>query len=136
MEAANQLLPRFAIAPVCEALGLSRATFYRRRQPPKVKAPKPCSHRALSEKEKQLVLSTLKSERFRDQAPSEIYATLLDEGIYLCSIRTMYRLLAEANQVRERRNQLRHPNYQKPELLATASNQLWSWDITLAERPG
>jgi putative transposase len=70
------------------------------------------------------------SERFMDQAPREIYATLLDEGRYLCSVRTMYRILDQENEVKERRNQLRHPVYAKPELLATAPNQVWSWDIT------
>ena len=73
---------------------------------------------------------TLNSERFSDQAPREVFATLMDEGTYLCSWRTMYRILDENKEVRERRNQLRHPNYTKPELLATQSNQLWSWDIT------
>ena len=72
----------------------------------------------------------LNSERFADQAPREVFATLMDEGTYLCSWRTMYRILDENQEVRERRNQLRHPNYTKPELLATKSNQFWSWDIT------
>ena len=72
----------------------------------------------------------LNSERFQDSAPREVYATLLDEGQYLCSWRTMYRVLDENDEVRERRNQLRHPNYVKPELLATQPNELWSWDIT------
>ena len=72
----------------------------------------------------------LRGPRFVDLAPAEIYACLLDEGVYLCSIRTMYRILAEHGEVRERRRQLRHPAYQKPELLATGPNQVWSWDIT------
>ena len=72
----------------------------------------------------------LNSERFADQAPREVFATLIDEGTYLCSWRTMYRILDENQEVRERRNQLRHPHYAKPELLATKANQLWSWDIT------
>lgn len=72
----------------------------------------------------------LNSPRFQDQAPREVYATLLDEGQYLCSWWTMYCILDENQAVRERRNQLRHPNYVKPELLATKPNQLWSWDIT------
>jgi putative transposase len=76
------------------------------------------------------VLEVLHSDRFADQAPAEVYATLLDEGIYLCSIRTMYRLLAKTDEVRERRNQLRHPAYTKPQLLATRPNEVWSWDIT------
>lgn len=72
----------------------------------------------------------LHSERFRDAAPATIYATLLDEGTYLCSERTMYRILATAHEVRERRDQARHPTYQRPELLATRPNEVWSWDIT------
>jgi putative transposase len=86
--------------------------------------------RALSEPEKQDVLETLHSERFQDMAPHEVYATLLDEERYLCSIRTMYRILEENAEIKERRNQLRHPDYKKPELLATGPNQVWSWDIT------
>jgi transposase InsO family protein len=77
----------------------------------------------------------LRSERFVDRAPANAYATLLDEGTYLCSIRTMYRLLEECDEVRERRNQLRHPRYQRPELLATGPNQVWSWDITKLPGP-
>jgi putative transposase len=76
------------------------------------------------------MLDLLRTPRFVDLAPAEIYATLLDEGVYLCSIRTMYRILAENGEIRERRDQLRHPVYQKPELLAEAPNQVWSWDIT------
>ena len=90
---------------------------------------------ALSEQEQQSVLDILHSERFIDKAPLEIYATLLDEGTYLCSTRTLYRILEKQGEVRERRNQLIRPNYQKPELLATASNQVWSWDITKLKGP-
>jgi transposase InsO family protein len=89
----------------------------------------------LSAAERQAVLNILHEARFVDQAPAEIYATLLDEGRYLCSIRTMYRLLAANNEVRERRNQRRHPVYSKPELLATGPNQVWSWDITKLKGP-
>jgi putative transposase len=85
--------------------------------------------------ERKTVLSVLHSERFSDQAPAEIYATLLDEGTYLCSMRTMYRILEAHAEVRERRNQLRHPQYRKPELLATQPNQVWSWDITKLAGP-
>ena len=88
------------------------------------------SSRALSPDEREAVLALLHSERFLDQSPAEVYATLLDEGTYLCSLRTMYRLLTSRKEVRERRNQLRHPNYTKPELLATRPNEVWSWDIT------
>lgn len=88
------------------------------------------SARALSPGERVAVLSVLHDERFLDQSPAEVYATLLDEGSYLCSLRTMYRLLTAHSEVRERRNQLRHPSYKKPELVATGPNQVWSWDIT------
>lgn len=91
--------------------------------------------RALTEAERQAVLDVLHSPRFVDQSPVEVYATLLDEGTYLCSVRTMYRILADSKEVRERRNQLRHPAYQKPELLATGPNQVWSWDITKLKGP-
>jgi putative transposase len=84
----------------------------------------------LSAEERQGVLSLLNEERFCDQAPAEVYATLLDDGQYLCSQRTMYRILGENHQVRERRDQLRHPSYRAPELLATRPNEVWSWDIT------
>ena len=85
---------------------------------------------ALSAGERDAVLTLLHEPRFVDLAPGEVYATLLDEGTYLCSERTMYRLLAEHAEVRERRNQLRHPVYAAPELLARRPNELWSWAIT------
>ena len=88
------------------------------------------SPRALTADEQHTVLAQLHEPRFVDLAPAEVYATLLDEGAYLCSERTMYRVLAEHHQVRERRNQLRHPHYAAPELLARRPNELWSWDIT------
>jgi putative transposase len=136
MSAVAQLADEVGVVSACAALGISRASFYRHQNPLSV-APslrrKP--QRALSESERQQILAVLHSERFADQAPTEIYATLLDEGTYLCSVRTMYRILAEHQEVRERRNQLRHPSYQKPELLATAANQLWSWDITKLHGP-
>jgi len=91
--------------------------------------------RALSQDEKAEVRQVLNSERFQDSPVREVYATLIDEGRYLCSWRTMYRILAEHNEVRERRNQLRHPNYVRPELLATKPNQLWSWDISRLRGP-
>ena len=86
--------------------------------------------RALSPAEQQAVRDVLHSERFQDAAPATVYATLLDEGTYLASERTMYRLLAAEDETRPRRDQLIHPTYTKPELLATAPNQVWSWDIT------
>jgi putative transposase len=93
------------------------------------------SPRALTRAEKLQVHETLNSERFQDHSPREVYATLLDEDQYLCSWRTMYRILAENHEIRERRNQLQHPPYAKPELLATRPNQLWSWDITKLRGP-
>lgn len=118
-------------APACEALGVSRATLYRRRsQVVQEERPRPKPSRALDSTEREAVLCELDSPRFMDKAPAQVWAILLDEDKYYCSIRTMYRVLAEQNEVRERRNQLRHPNYQKPELLATAPNEVWSWDIT------
>lgn len=204
MDSAVQLAPGVGIVALCAALGLSRATFYRRRRsavrpavepvvagvsssveeggrghavvrdrmtegatappaefdpgtpldaarngtgssgvasapavpsppPPEPDAPRTIkrrSPRALSEEERAKVLALLDEERFRDLAPAEVYATLLDEGVYVCSERTMYRILDEHRQVRERRNQRRHPKYVAPELMAKKPNQLWSWDIT------
>jgi putative transposase len=136
MAAAAQLAPNVGIAPACRGLGVSRASFYRHHQPQQPQPrPKVKPVRALSDEERQQVLDILHSERFVDQSPAEVYATLLDEGSYLCSIRTMYRILEDNNEVKERRHQLRHPNYQKPELLATKTNQLWSWDITKLHGP-
>jgi putative transposase len=130
MAATTELATTVGLAPACAALGLPRATVYRRRQPPRpatTPAPQP---RALQLTEQEQVLAMLHAPRFVDQAPREVYAALLDEGRYLCSVSTMYRLLHAHDEVRERRNQLRHPHYAKPELLATGPNQVWSWDIT------
>ena len=121
---------RLGIAPTCTALGLPRATYYRRQRPVPVRPPRDTSPRALRADEQAAVLAVLHEPRFVDLAPAEVYATLLDEGRYLCSQRTMYRLLARHHEVRERRNQLRHPRYAAPELLARRPNELWSWDIT------
>ena len=98
-------------------------------------ASRPAPPRALSPTEQAQVREVLNSERFQDLAPREVYAELLDEERYLCSVSTMYRILAENAEVRERRNQLRHPAYDKPELLATGPNQVWSWDITKLRGP-
>ena len=123
--------------PACRALGVSPATIYRRRRPPEPRSPRPRPEpeRALCEAERQAVLACLHSERFLDSSPAQVWATLLDEGRYLCSERTMYRLLAAQDEVRERRSQLTHPAYWKPELLAETPNQLWSWDITKLRGP-
>ena len=115
--------------PACRALGVSRASVYRYRRPPAPPGGRPRSARALRTAERERVLAHLHNPRFVDRAPREVYATLLDEGHYLCSPRTMYRLLAAAHEVRERRNQLRHVA-PRPELLATRPNAVWSWDIT------
>ena len=134
MIACRELLPEVGTAAACRSLAVPRATFYRRRRVELegVSVPQswPKPPRALTTEERRNVLEVLHADRFVDQAPAEVYASLLDEGKYLCSIRTMYRILAEEGEVRERRNQARHPQYQAPELLATAPNQVWSWDIT------
>ncbi len=135
MSAAVGLGKEVGVVAACDALGVSRATFYRRRQPSRPARPRRPSHRALTPAERDEVLKVLNSERFADKAPYEVFTTLLDEGCYLGSIRTMYRILEANGQVRERRNQLRHPNYAKPELLATGPNQVWSWDITKLRGP-
>ena len=120
-------------AALCHSVAVSRASLYRHRRPPppapptRPRAPSP---RALGSTERQAVLDVLHSERFVDQSPAEVHATLLEEETYLCSPRTMYRVLAAAHEVRERRAQARHPSYAAPELVATRPNQVWSWDIT------
>lgn len=133
MELTSQLSTEVGVSAACQSLHVARATFYRRQQPPQavavVQAKRRCP-RALSEAERTETLAVLHSEEFVDRAPATVHATLLDQGRYLCSPRTMYRLLAAQGEARERRNQLMHPYYQRPELLATAPNQLWSWDIT------
>jgi len=155
MEAARTLAPIVGVQPACAALGVSRARFYRERRPPppvrpepgesteppgpsrndavtieELEAPRRSHPRALDATERQAVLEILHAPRFCDASPAETYATLLDEGAYLASERTMYRILAAAGETGERRNQHVHPPYAKPELLATAPNQVWSWDIT------
>ena len=134
----EELAPLIGTRPACRALGASPATIYRRRRPPgpKPRRPRPTAARALSEPERQQVLDVLHSERFVDVSPQETWATLLDEGSYLCSTRTMYRILAARHGgVRERRAQLTHPAYAKPELLATRPNELWSWDVSKLKGP-
>jgi putative transposase len=128
----EQLAETVGLWKACRALDVPRSSLYRKRQvtPPHAPHEPTVSPRTLPPAEKTKVRQILNSERFADQPPREVYATLLDEGTYLCSWRTMYRILDENQEVRERRNQLRHPQYAKPELLATQPNQLWSWDIT------
>jgi putative transposase len=154
MQEIKQLAQVQSLVAACQVLGVPRSTWYRS-QPPKAEkasaavaaepmpgvqtAPdvqaqpqlsRPAPPRALSETERTQVLEVLHSERFQDQSPREVYATLLDEQQYLCSPRTMYRILSDQDEVRERRDQLRHPAYAKPQLVATGANQAWSWDIT------
>jgi len=128
----EDLTPVVGTRPACRALGVAHATIYRRRTPlePRPKRPRKPATRALLPEERQAVLDVLHSERFLDQSPASVVATLLDEERYLASERTMYRILAGAGESRERRNQLVHPSYAKPELLAERPNELWSWDIT------
>jgi len=133
MEAVEQLVSQVSVRASYEAFGVSRGTLYReraRRTAPTKTKRRPSPPRTLSREEKNTVLDILHSERFMDKAPHEVYATLLDEGKYHCSVSTMCRILNQNNEIKERRNQLRHPHYQKPELLARRPNQVWSWDIT------
>jgi putative transposase len=130
MALVKEVGPEIGLVAACAALGLARATYYRRLLPMHGPWAKRNSPRALSAAERTAVLGVLHEPRFADLAPAEVYATLLDEGRYVGSERTMYRVLAENEEVRERRAQLRHPKYAAPELLATKPNQLWSWDIT------
>ena len=131
MKATQELAKHVGVKPACTALRVSRATFYRRRSPTTGhQQPRPTPARALSEKERDRVFDTLCSDRFVDRAPAEVVATLLDEDVYLCSERTMYRVLDSREAVQGRRAQRSHPEYKKPELMATGPNQVWSWDIT------
>ncbi len=122
--------------PACVALSVPRASFYRwlNPKPARPSGPRRIARR-LSEEERGLVRCALHDERFVDLPPAEVYASLLDEGKFLCSISTMYRILREDNEVKERRNQLRHPWHPAPELLATRPNEVWSWDITKLRGP-
>ena len=143
MDAVLQLSPTVGVESACDVLGVARASFYRLRPllGPALSIPflastaRPTPARALSCDERESVRAVLNSERFQDCSPAAIQATLLDEGQYLCSTRTMYRILEEDGATRERRDQLVHPQYKKPELLASAPNQLWSWDITKLRGP-
>jgi len=130
MAAVSELSPVVGIQAACAVLGLPRSSFYRQQRPLFGPSKKAVSARALRLPEREAVRDCLHEERFQDRSPAAVYATLLDEGVYHCSLRTMYRVLEQDGETRERRDQLTHPPYQKPELLATAPNQLWSWDIT------
>ena len=135
MKAATSLSSVVGKKQACEALDISRASFYRHINKPDSDGETPTNRPkpplALDGQERQAVIGILHSDRFCDMAPHQVYATLPDEGQYLCSIRTMYRLLAdEHGNVKERRRHVQRPNYKKPELLATGPNEVWSWDIT------
>ena len=135
MQAVAKLAPDCGvITAACAALDLSRASFHRHQaaatRPPIPVRPRPKPARALAASERQTVISLLRAEPYVDLAPAEVYASLLDQGTYHCSIRTMYRILHEHDEIKERRRHLSHPVYQKPELLAEGPNQVWSWDIT------
>ena len=145
MDAVTRLAPTVGIVAACDFLAVPRASFYRQRPvlgPPVSPAPEPtlpleraAPARSLSEAEREAVLAVLHEQRFQDRSPAAVQATLLDEGQYYCSTRTMYRILEQEGESHERRDQLVHPAYKKPELLATAPNQLWSWDITKLRGP-
>jgi len=135
--ATEALAEKIPVSRACDALDYPRSSLYRQRRPPVKKEPclRPTPPRALSPEEKTEVLAVLYSERFQDQAPHQVYGTLLDEGVYHCSVSTMYRILRANDQVHERRDQRQHPEYIRPELLASEPNQLWSWDITKLRGP-
>jgi putative transposase len=132
----EELVPVVGRKKACAVMGRSRATHYRAKRSPVYGPPAPRhSHRALAPAQAEAVVATLNEERFCDKAPAQVWATLLDEGTYLASVSTMYRLLRERAQVRERRAQARRPASVKPELVATGPNQVWSWDITKLAGP-
>jgi putative transposase len=130
MTTVSTIGPRLGVAATCVALGLAVATYYRRRRPRPTAPRRPSPPRTLPAAERTAIVELLHAAPFVDLAPAQVYARLLDAGRYLCSERTMYRILAAHQEVRERRDQLRHPHYAAPQLLATRPNQLWSWDIT------
>jgi putative transposase len=134
MQGLATLVPLVGVAAACRALGVNRASYYRASKTKPAK-PRPRPARALSEVERREVLAVLDSDAFADKAPAQVYAKLLDDGEYLCSTRTMYRVLEDAAQVRERRAQRQHPTYAKPQLVATEPNQVWSWDTTKLPGP-
>lgn len=128
--ALTYLVPLVGVSAACDALAVNRASYYRWLQPKPKKQSRCTPKRALTPAQRLEVLDTLNSERFMQKTPYEVYAELLDDKRYLCSVRTMYRILAAEGQVRERRNLRRHPVHEKPQLVASAPNQVWSWDIT------
>jgi len=126
----SQLATQIGMKRTCAVLNIARSRVYRSHQPRPTPKPRTAPAHALSQAERHHIRDVLNSERFMDKAPRQVYATLLDEGIYLCHWRTMYRVLAVHHEIRERRLIRCHPTYKKPELLATCPNAVWSWDIT------
>jgi putative transposase len=138
MECIHELAAQVGVTAACGALGVPRGTYYRHQRPPappRSRQPRRPHPRALTPDEQAVVRAQLNTERFVDRAPRAVYATLLDEGIRLCHWRTMYRLLRADAATRERRAIRRHPVYARPELVATAPRQVWSWDITKLRGP-
>lgn len=135
MNLVRELAGQVGTARACQVLNMPRSSFYRAQQPVKPAPPRPRPPRALSLAEQEQVLGVLHGPRFVDCAPVAVWATLLDEGVYHCSARTMYRLLRASGEVRERRDHLHHPPYRKPELLAQKPNEVWTWDITELRGP-
>jgi putative transposase len=135
MQVVLSAAPQLGVLATCAAFGVALATYYRHRAPMHgPRAPRRAPPRRLADAERRRVLDVLHEPRFVDLAPAQVFATLLEQGRYLCSVRTMHRILADNSEVRERRDQLRHPAYAKPELLATGPNQLWSWDISVPQK--
>ena len=136
-EALVDLEPLVSTKVACRLVGRSRATLYRHRQDPKAgpPAPRPTPPNALSDEERAEVLAVLRAPQYCDLAVAQVWAMLLDDGRYLCSISTMYRILREVGEARERRRQRTHPAKKKPELIARRPNEVWSWDITKLQGP-
>ncbi|QSB14180.1 IS3 family transposase [Natronosporangium hydrolyticum] len=137
-EAFVELAPVTGIKQACRLLGKPRSSHYRRLRPApagQARPPRPAPPNALSRAERDQVAAVLHSERFADKSPAQVWATLLDEGVYLCSESTMYRILRERGEVRERRRQAQHPPRVRPELVAHGPNEIWSWDITKLHGP-
>ena len=137
MDGTRELAGQIGAKPACDATGASRATLYRAEAPRRFgpRRPRPRPARALSAQEQRDVMDLLHTENFVDMAPRAIHGVLLEMGIYLCSARTMYRLLEASRETGERRQQARHDHYERPELLATAPNQVWTWDVTWLRGP-
>lgn len=138
MDAVEQVAPELGVAEACRVIGVPRSSFYRHRRPPRgqsciIERPPtraPQRPNALSADERASILDACRAARFVDASPMQIYFTLLDEGTYLGSWRSYYRVLAGHGEIRERRDQLRHPNHPIPRLKATGPNEVWTWDVT------